>query len=269
MKLRTLVCFSLFAIAAKAQTKDAEFRKVQDLLKKSNGIATKDFKVMNQTFNEKTIKLEALADGKTMSIVCSDLDWDRFDYTVEKVKDNSNLAEVVILFDEKVDMASYEGKKKLEEDKHDEMHLFINASDTTLMEQQLEQLQMYAWESLNEVRTADKAGLISFITRHLNKALDEEDGKVKSINECSITIAYDDEEFLLPVKKMNMHEKEFLGNQFVCYGKAGALIQTKNSSGTQTKNMEHPDVELDFSYDYDIAIAVKMAVKKLASFCNR
>jgi hypothetical protein len=269
MKLGTLVCCVLFAFAANCQTKEAEFKKLDNLLKKSNGLATNDFKIISQVVTENSVQLDFSTGGKNGTIAYTNLNWDGFSYTIEKLEGSDKISRLVISFDGDVDITSYENKKQIDKDADDEMQVFIYNADVRSVEQQLEELRSFTWRSLAELRTADKAALIRFISKNLNASIEDENGKIKDINSCEITFAYGDKEITVPTKKLKLHSKEFISEFYlICFGKGKSEIKIKEGSATRNLNVEHPDIELNFEDDADSIEPVEYAIKRLSAFCG-
>src|SRR5688500_14314614 len=100
MKISTLIFCSLFALIANAQTKEAEFKKVERLLKQSNGLATSDIKIVESIFSETSVKIKINTGGKTASISYSGMNWDGFEFSIEEMEDNEEVLQLIISFDE-------------------------------------------------------------------------------------------------------------------------------------------------------------------------
>lgn len=268
MKQCLLICCSFFFVMANAQTKEAEFKKTENILKRSKGLVTPDFTVVDLAFSEKSLKIDAVAEGKAFAIAANP-DWSTFSYSIEKVKENDKISKVVFSFDEEFYITFCENKKQVDKAKEEEMQLYINADDAKQLEEQLNELQTYTWKSLNEIRTADKALLIRLITSNLNTAVEDDDGKVKSVTDCEITFDYGNEEISVPVKQLTIHSKRLVSKEhLICYGKQGAPIKTRKNSTTQTQTMEHPEIELSYQGPDDDVTPVTYAIKRLASFCK-
>ena len=269
MRISTLLCFSLLALTASSQTKEAEFKKIENLLKKTKGMAAGDLKIVDQTFTEKSVKIDIAAEGKSGASAYSGLDWDGFSYSVDKLKGDEDLSTVVISFEEEVDMTVFENKKQVEKFKEEEMELVVKTEDAALLKQYLKELQTYTWKSLIELRTADKEGLTHYLTKTLNTVLEDDGGEIKSINECEITVDYGDEEVTMPTKKLTLHTKEFISTTYLfCYGKGKGAIQTKNEKGRQASSVEHPEIEMEFEDNEDSVEPVAYAIRRLAAICK-
>ncbi len=270
MKITTLFFCSLFFVSANAQTKEAEFKKTEAILKKSNGLQTTEFKIVDYTFTEKGLKMDAVSNGKNFSVLATP-DWASFSYYIKKVKDNEKLSNVVFSFDDEFSMTVFENKKQVDKMKEEEMQIFINTADTKELEEQLDELKSYTDKSLNSLRTADQSTLIRYISKNLNAAAEEDGGKIKSVNECEITFDYGDEIITVPVKRLNIHSKGLVSSEhLLCFGKQGAPVKTTKATGaTTTKTVEHPEIELFYEGPDDDVTPVKFAIRRLATFCSR
>lgn len=270
MKIRTLICCALFALSAKAQTKEAEFKKLENLLNKSKGVEVDDYKVTGIVFTENTVKLEMSAKGKAGSFVYTNLRWDDFGYLIKPEEESKGVSRLLISFDEKIDVTVYESKKQVDKDTDDELMLLISTADAKQVEQQLEELRTYTVPSLVRLRTADQAELTRFITKNLNAALEGDNGKVTDISACGITVVYNNKEISMPTKNLQFHEKEFLGDVYLlCFGKGNAqTVKVKTGATLKNLTLEHPGVELDFEDDNESVKPVEYAIKRLASFCQ-
>ena len=270
MKIRTLICCALFALSAKAQTKEAEFKKLENLLNKSKGVEVDDYKVTGIVFTENTVKLEMSAKGKAGSFVYTNLRWDDFGYLIKPEEESKGVSRLLISFDEKIDVTVYESKKQVDKDTDDELMLLISTADAKQVEQQLEELRTYTVPSLVRLRTAGQAELTRFITKNLNAALEGDNGKVTDISACGITVVYNNKEISMPTKNLQFHEKEFLGDVYLlCFGKGNAqTVKVKTGATLKNLTLEHPGVELDFEDDNESVKPVEYAIKRLASFCQ-
>lgn len=269
MRINTLLFCSLFFMSANAQTKEAEFKKTEAILKKSNGLETPGYKIVDFSFTEKALKMDAVADGKSFSVV-SNPNWSSFTFYIKKVKDNEKLSNVIFDFDEEFSITVFENKKQVDKSEEDEMQIIINSADARQLEMQLEELQSFTDKKLNSLRTADQAALIRYISKNLNTAADDDGGKIKAVTECEITFSYSDEEITVPVKRLNIHSKGMVSSEhLICYGKQGAPIKTTKNSATKTQTLEHPEIELTYEGPDDDVTPVKYAIRRLASFCSR
>jgi hypothetical protein len=269
MKLTFLISCSLLALTVCAQTKEAEFKKTEAILKRSNGLSVPDFKIVDIQFMEKRFQLEGLSEGKNVGLGGSP-DWASFDYSIGKLKENEKVSKVTFTFDEEFDIKAYENKKEVDKMKTDKMHVYINSADAVELEKQLDELKTYTLKALNELRGFDQASLVRFLTTNLNEAVKDDDAKIKTISECEITFDYGDREIAIPTKIRELHSKEMISEEyFICYGKKGAAIKTKKNANAQTQTVEHPDIELIFEGMDNKNVQVEYALKRLASFCKQ
>lgn len=268
MRFCTLICLAFLAITANCQTKDVEFKKLEDLLKKSIGVSADGTKVIDQVLNENAIKLDYTEEGKVGSIVCSNLNWDGFDYSLRKAKDNETGAVLTLTFDKNIKVTRFENSKQVEKIEADKMVLLFRAADVKQLRQQLEDLQTFTWKTLNEVRVLDKSELANFLAKKLNKALEANEAKVKSISGCEIIIRSDNTEITLPTKKLNLHAKKFGSDDyFFCYGKATGEIKIKENDVIRSNYVEHPELSLNFKDLYEVE-GIEYAIRRLADICS-
>ena len=272
MKISTLIFCSLFALIANAQTKEAEFKKMETLLKQSNGVTTSDLKIIESVFSETSVKVKVNSGGKAASINYSGMDWDGFEFSIEEMEDNEEVLELMISFEETFKFAYYENNKLTEEDTDDMISLYFKASQAAQIKKQMEELQAYTWKSFNKVRGFDKNELVSFITKNLNTAVEDIDCKVKSVTGCEISfVSEEGDEIVLQTKNMKIHEKEFLSDEYlICYGKQTAVVKTKIGRTYKSQNMEHPELELVFDDNsiFEMPRLLEFAIKRLAAYCN-
>ncbi len=282
--MKTLLVLTLLCIFGmqqiKAQTKEAEFKKTEAILKRSNGLVLPDMKIVDYVFSEKGIKMEVMKDGKNLAAAAKP-DWSTFGYTISASDTNDKISIVVFSSDEEFNITHYQNSKQVDQYRDDEVRFLFNSSDADLLDAQLEILRNYTLKGFNEVTVADKESLIRFINKHLSSAIKEDKGKVKAISACEITIAYGDEEFTVPTKNIELHTVKN-GNpwsssfgQFstsleapyvFCYGKKGASVKTKNGTTTSTETVEHP--EIDLYLPEDSVSPLRYAIQRLASFCK-
>ncbi|RYZ50734.1 MAG: hypothetical protein EOO14_18885, partial [Chitinophagaceae bacterium] len=219
MKLRTLFCCLFIAFITNAQTKEAEFKKLEALLNKSKGLETEDFNVLGHLFTENTIRLDLETKGTAGSFAYANLHWDNFLYQVKETVENKEISQLILVFAEKIDRVVYEKKKKVDQDKSDEIVLMFNTADARLIEQQLKEIRSFTIKSLYQLRTADKEMLTRLISTNLNAAMQGTNGKIKNIAACEITFALPTKEITVPTKNLQFHSKSDFGFEFkVCFG---------------------------------------------------
>lgn len=141
MKISTLIFCSLFALITNAQTKEAEFKKLEKLLKQSQGLTTSDFKIMESVFTEASVKVKVNMGGETASMSYSGMNWDGFMFSIDKMEGNEEVSELSIIFSEPLNFAYYENNKLKEEDTDDLIRLYFKTSDTKLIQKQMEELE--------------------------------------------------------------------------------------------------------------------------------
>jgi hypothetical protein len=255
------VCYS--------QSKEAVFSKMEKVFNKANGISIDGHKVLNQVINEKVMKRDMLSDGKNGTITATDLDWQSFDFSVIEQKDNADISIVVISFEKELEFSVYQNNKVVDKQSLDEFELVINTADEKTIRGLFTELKTYTYPPLVKLKAAGKEELISFLTKSLNKAIEDGYEELKSVNECEIVFSYEGEEFILPTKNVRIHEKESLGKYTICYGTQKSLIKIKKRDSTiQSQAVEHPDIELDFSDTEEGDLLTVFAIKWLSTYCK-
>ncbi len=255
---------SLLVAMANAQTKEAEFKKTEAILKRSTGLVLPDMKIGDYVFTEKVIKMEVIKDGKNRAAAASP-DWSTFDYTISPSDIGDKISVVEFSSDGEFNITHYQNNKQVDQYRDKEVSFFFSSADADLLEKQLQTLQTYTLKGFNEVTVADKESLIRYINKHLSAAVKKQKGKVKAITDCKITIAYDDEEDTVPTRIVNLHYAKDDYYTF-CYGKRGAPIITKNGTTTEIETLEHPYIELYLPEDS--VRPLEYAIQRLASFCK-
>ena len=261
MKLCTLFCFALFSLAANAQTKEAEFKKLDDLLKRSEGSSTTEFKIVEQTLKEKSIKQILRFDGKNSTAVYTHINWEDFWFHISKEEDDEHISSVSLAFKEKI-----EAKHQSETEKVSQAFLYIKTSDTKLVEQQLKELQTYTSVRLNEVRVADKAELVSYLTERLNKALAGEKGKITSITDCGISFSQGNKVITIPTRNLTINETD--DGWAFGYENEKASIAIKEGGATKNQQVREVATNLDFDSEPWFIEPVVYAFRRLSAFCR-
>jgi len=261
MKLCTLLCVTLLTLAANAQTKEAEFKKLDELLKRSEGFSSESYRIVEQALKEKSIKQTIRFDGKASTAVYSNINWENFWFHISKDEDDEQVSAVRLEFKEEIEekLGSEKGKTKA-------LFLYIKTADTRLLDQQLKTLQTYTSVYLNEVRMADKAQLVSYLTEKLNKALVGEKGKINNIADCGISFSKGQQTFLLPTYNLTITETDE-GWAFG-YENGKASITIKESGVTKNQQVKQVAVNLDFDAEPWFIEPVVYAFGRLAGFCQ-
>jgi hypothetical protein len=252
-----------------AQTKEAVFSQIENVLKKAKGTSINGNKVLDQVINEKVMKRDMSSGGTTGTFTATELDWKSFDYSVVEQEGNADISIVVISFENEMKLATYQNNKLVESLEMEEFELVANTTDVQSIRNLFAELKTYTYPPLVKLKTASKQELISFLTKNLNKAIEDGYEKLKSVNECEIVFIYEGQEFILPTKNVKIHQAANSGKFTFCYGKQKSLIKIKKQDATiQSQAVEHPDIELSLGDIEEGELLIEFAIKRLSTYCK-
>lgn len=270
-KYRTLVaCLLLCSSAIFAQTKEAAFTKVEALLKKSKGIKSGDLTLTDISFTESQIKIDMTGPEGKMITQYSKINWDEFSYSITPLKENESVSLASISVSEEMLIVTIENNKETDRNTEEEFYLVLKTSDVAQLRSLLDEMKTYTWKTLNKIRQMNKSELISYAKKALGTALEEDYAVVKNLYECEITIVNEDDvEFTIPTARLQIHSKDLLSTDYLfCYGKNKSMIKVTKDGTTTNKNVEHPELLLNFTLENDEAIELEYTFKRLSSFCQ-
>lgn len=266
MKLCTLLCVILFSLAANCQTKEAEIRKLEQYVKRAEGNYIDEMKIVEQSVKESRIKSAVRSKDGNSSGVYDNLNWEDFYFTIAIDEDNEQLSILQISFAKDADLTSYREKKQIEKEKTKQAFLYFLTADTRMVEKQVKELQTYTSKALNEIRIADKAQLVNYLTERLNKAMQDEKAKIVSITDCEISFTQGNQVVSIPTRNLRIEETEEAWA--FGYGKEKTSIKIKEGAATKTRQVAQAPMNLSFEFEQWFIDPVDYAFRRLAANCR-